>query len=422
MADQPGASLPKQCSNWADLKAAYRLLSHPKIDAAAMQMPHRRCTMQQCAEHEVVLCIQDDTDLDFTRRSKVKSLGKIGDGGGRGVMQHSTLAVSGDGQLLGILDQCWFNRPEPAADETRRQRQARWGLSDVWPDAVEAVAKLRQEHAPATNVPGTSTRFVHVTDRGVDVWRTIRACDNHQMGFVIRAFHDRELADSTSRLWPTLGQQAVAADMKVNVTEQRDHRGRIKKTKRTAEVSIRYRQVCLKAPVNDPRCQGDAPRAVWAVHVREDHPPAATQAEPIDWVLLTSQPVQSVRAARRIIGWYRRRRLIEEWHRVIKEGCGLERCRLDDAADIARLACLDSVIAVRMLQIRDLAGFDDQSDEDEPRHGKVDDKPQHPKHQPTPHDVDQPNPREVDQQTPRDAPIHGDAASSPAAPAARAVR
>ena len=53
-----------------------------------------------------------------------------------------------------------------------------------------------------------------------------------------------------------------------------------------------------------------------------------------------------------------RRWIIEEWHRVEKEGCRLESTQLDDAEDIKRLAALTAVIAVRMLRLRDLAGLD----------------------------------------------------------------
>lgn len=42
----------------------------------------------------------------------------------------------------------------------------------------------------------------------------------------------------------------------------------------------------------------------------------------------------------------------------MKEGCRLEHSQLDDARDLQRLAALQGVIAVRMLQVRDLAAPD----------------------------------------------------------------
>ncbi|MDV7399794.1 transposase DNA-binding-containing protein, partial [Arthrospira platensis SPKY1] len=82
MMQQPGASLPKQAGCWRDLKAAYRLLSHPGVDPHAIQGPHRALTHAACADHRVVLCVQDTTGLDFSHRKAMTGLGKIGDGGG----------------------------------------------------------------------------------------------------------------------------------------------------------------------------------------------------------------------------------------------------------------------------------------------------------------------------------------------------
>jgi hypothetical protein len=94
---------------------------------------------------------------------------------------------------------------------------------------------------------------------------------------------------------------------------------------------------------------------VWAVYVCEDYPPKNDHL--VNWMLLTSESVEDLKSAQRIIQWYQRRWVIEEFHRVEKEGCRLEASQLDDASDIQRLAAILSVISVRMLQLRDLAGL-----------------------------------------------------------------
>jgi hypothetical protein len=53
---------------------------------------------------------------------------------------------------------------------------------------------------------------------------------------------------------------------------------------------------------------------------------------------------------------------IEEWHRVLKEGCRLESAQLDDAQDIKRLAAIQGPIAADLLSLRDLADHDAQAD------------------------------------------------------------
>lgn len=51
----------------------------------------------------------------------------IGNGGGRGIMQHTTLAVTEQGAMPGVADPFFFNRPEPEEGETRRCPASRPG-------------------------------------------------------------------------------------------------------------------------------------------------------------------------------------------------------------------------------------------------------------------------------------------------------
>src|SRR5688500_17608555 len=90
---QPQASVPQACQTWGDAKAAYRLLNEPDVTPDALQGPHRTLTRQRCAAHALVLVAQDASDLDFTFHDKLKGAGRIGDGRGRGLIQHSALAV-----------------------------------------------------------------------------------------------------------------------------------------------------------------------------------------------------------------------------------------------------------------------------------------------------------------------------------------
>jgi hypothetical protein len=347
IASCPDRSLPKACGSWADVNGAYRLLSNPAVEAAAIQRPHRELTLRSCADRRIVLGIHDDSDLNFSTRAKVAGLGMIGDGGGRGIMQHTALAATESGDLLGVLDQFFFNRVEAPDHETRRECQARWCESDVWADGVRNIAGLRADQGGVTGA-----RLIHVADRGGDVWSMIRACQGHGDGFVIRAKHDR-MTDTGQRLWEELGAMDWAGSRVVTVTAQRS--GRNKRVEREARVCIRFGRVRLVPPVNDPRCKDDGPREAWAVYASEVDPPAGEGIEPVEWMLLTSEPVESLADAVRVIGWYKRRWLIEEFHRVLKEGCRVERSQLDHAEDLKRLASVLSVVAVRLIQLRDLA-------------------------------------------------------------------
>jgi hypothetical protein len=92
MAATPGASLPKQCGTWPDLKAAYRLLSNPEeaVTPDAIQTPHRRQTRAACAGQRVILSVQDDTEMTFNFRNALRGAGKLANGQGQGFIQHTT--------------------------------------------------------------------------------------------------------------------------------------------------------------------------------------------------------------------------------------------------------------------------------------------------------------------------------------------
>ncbi len=319
--------MPRQCEKWSDLKAAYRLLSNEAVDPRSIGQPHQQLTKSTCAGYPLVLCVQDDTHLS----------------GRCDRMQHTTLAVLPDGRLLGILDQRFFQRVQTPAGETRLEREARWRESCVWTEAAKAIG-----HAPM------GRRFVHVSDRASDDLNFMEACEEEEAGFVLSRFHrdhDRRINGGEDRLWSFMHKQSSCGMITVRIGAQRDETGRIMRRQRTAEVSIRFAKVVLEPPHNHP---GDhAPRTVWSVYLHEDASPAGEDA--VDWMLLTSERVASEGEARAIIGFYERRWVIEEWHRALKEGCRVEMSLLDDPEDHLRLAALLSVVAVRLLQLRDLA-------------------------------------------------------------------
>jgi len=337
MARSPDQSLPKQAGGWPDLKAAYRLLSNDRVEPTAIGAAHREQVWHESMKHPVVLCVQDDTDMQ-----SVKVVG-------RRHIQHTTLAVVPGGGVLGVLDQRWFARPTPPANETRAQRMGRWRESCVWSDAAESLGKAEGGCR--------GCRLIHVSDRASDDLSFMAACERQGHGFVIRARHDRRVEEAQDKLWSRMGHAPELGTLTVQVGEQRTG-GRITRRGREAVVTIRVASVTLDPPWNHPApasAPGSAPvpRKVQAIYLRESDPPKDIEA--IDWMLLTSESAEHFDDARRLIGYYQQRWVIEEWHRVIKEGCRLKQSQLDSVDSLQRLAAILSIIAVRLLQMRDLA-------------------------------------------------------------------
>jgi len=76
LAERPTASIPGACNGWAETQAAYRFLSGEEYDWMDILGPHRQCTRARMAEHPVVLCLQDTTELDFNGQA-IAGLGPL---------------------------------------------------------------------------------------------------------------------------------------------------------------------------------------------------------------------------------------------------------------------------------------------------------------------------------------------------------
>jgi hypothetical protein len=353
MAAAPDHSLPDQHKDWGDIKAAYRFLSNPKVTPEAIQSTHRQQVRQLCSSHRVVLAVEDGTELDYTSRRSTEGLGFVGGGLGRGLLQHSTLAVTTDGHLLGILHQIWWKRARTPKGEKRRQRQARATESGLWGDSIRAIGTI-----------GPNTRLIHVMDRGADCFATIHAAYAAGQGFLVRAKHDRYVNESTEHLWAFMESQPRMGTRTIHVTARPAKGKTPARLARTAQLAIRYAPIVVPPPRNDPRFKKGLP--AWAVYVVEVDPPAG--AEPIEWMLLTSEQVENVDQANTCVDWYTHRWLIEEWHKAEKTGCRLEASQLKSAEALERLAALTAVVAVRLIQLRELAwsATDPSAPSDEP--------------------------------------------------------
>ena len=71
---------------------------------------------------------------------------------------------------------------------------------------------------------------------------------------------------------------------------------------------------------------------------------------PVEWMLLTTEVVADIDMATTILDWYSYRWRVEEYHKILKSGCQVERYRLAADGMKTKLWFL-SVIAVELLQL-----------------------------------------------------------------------
>ncbi|AQS40357.1 hypothetical protein Sps_05288 [Shewanella psychrophila] len=75
--------------------------------------------------------------------------------------------------------------------------------------------------------------------------------------------------------------------------------------------------------------------------------------KPLSWHLLTSEPVTNKEQALKIISYYEKRWLVEEYHKVWKsDGTDIESLRLQSKDNMERLVTISCFIATRVLQLK----------------------------------------------------------------------
>src|SRR5271157_5734340 len=143
LAANPGGTLPQAFGHWDELKAAYRFFSQPGNGDEQILAPHLERTRAQCRQPGEYLLIEDTSDLDYSHHPLTEQLGVIGDGRGRGLRLHSTLALRveawnleqrPEAVVVGLMHQhCWAQRnrsqgrrrDQPLTPRPRLRRQTR---------------------------------------------------------------------------------------------------------------------------------------------------------------------------------------------------------------------------------------------------------------------------------------------------------
>ena len=346
LAASPGGTLPQAFTEWAELKAAYRFFDNRAVEFGKVLQPHWERTRRLCCEPGEYLIIEDTSILDFSRHRRTQDLGVIGDGQGRGFELHSALAVRvegwtleqrPEGQLVGLFDQqCRRPRPVPKA-EGSTQRWQRRRRSSWWAEAF----------GRAGSSPPGECRWIEIADREADFYEAIQNCQQRGVDFIIRAAQDRRLAQEAGKLKEALARAPLLGQSTVEL------RSRGGEPARTAIVELRSVQVDLEGPWR-PGGQQPPLRGVWAVEVREVQAPEGVK-EPLQWTLLTSLPCRTLAQTQRVVGRYTARWWVEEYHKALKSGAGVEDSQLERGGRLEPLIAVLAIVAVRLLNTKMLA-------------------------------------------------------------------
>jgi hypothetical protein len=314
---------------------------------------HRERTIERMMSHDTVLVVQDTTDLNFATHHKTSGLGAIGKNQSgtksNGLQLHSSLVLTAEGLPLGVLRSTCF-APEDASTKSRyrpieEKESFRW--IEGHRDLVEIAKKTPK------------TRYLTVMDRDGDMYELFLDAEStrKRVGVLVRAQYNRCLKDKDRKLFDQLKASKAKAKIDAVIPRQRWKKAKRGKPEqehmpaRKAVLTLRYQEVTLEPPRSDLRSKGVI--KLWAVYASEKKAPAG--AKRVEWFLLTTEKIENAEDAARIVAFYTRRWRIEEWHRVLKQGCKAQEHQNETAERLKRAIVIDAVIAWR-IQLMTLLG------------------------------------------------------------------
>jgi hypothetical protein len=337
----PSGTLPEKLKDPAAYRATLRLVNNPKVTHQAVLAPHIEATLEQMRRcPDTVLIIEDIVELDFSKQMTLSAMGQIGDGNGWGYECHNSLAVNAaSDELIGLACQQLHNRVRRQANEgvaKSRERASRESL--LWVHAGKQIG-------PAPE----GRHWIDVCDRGADTFEFLEYECRSKRHFVIRSSHSRALEvekgqephllhDLMRGLEPQLGWEV---EVSANKNQPR----------RRAKVLCSWTEVTLKAPHVRRGKHSRTSLKVWAIRVWEVEAPAEVE-EPLEWILLTDEPIADGGEARQRVGYYEKRPRVEELHKAQKTGMGIEKLQLQSQAGLQPLIALLSVMAVALVNAR----------------------------------------------------------------------
>jgi hypothetical protein len=366
LAAHPMASIPAACGGYAETTAAYRLFDNEKVCFQSVLQPHIDATRRRVAAQSVVIAAQDTTELDLTRpQQQVRGAGPLDGGPRRGAFLHLLHAFTPDGTPLGTLGaQAWAREatPPPSKEERsalRKQTPIEEKESQRWIDMLR--------HTQAESRLAPSTRFVCVADSEADIYELLSEgqAEPREVEWIVRACQNRalqsgeEAADSgdseqgAGHLRERLLQQKVLFTNSIHVrgreakVECSDGGREQPRCSRTAMVEVRAACVTLRAPWRPNRKLPNI--SVNVVLVREIDPPAGE--EPVEWLLLTSLPIDAAEQVRRVIQWYCVRWMIEVYFRTLKSGCRVEKRLFETLERLQPCLAVYMIVAWRTLYV-----------------------------------------------------------------------
>ena len=308
-------SIPAACQGWPETKGVYRFCDNPRVSTDEILSGHKSASVERISQQAMALVVQDTTFLNFTQE-KAAGVGTLKRTQSDQYLLHLSVAFSPSRANLGVLDTKFWQRPEEKVAHLREKKPIEEKESYRWLESYEQACEV-QKQCP-------DTLILNVADREGDIHEWFELMQSkpaeERAELLVRAKCNRRIHvgdDQYNYLWEEMTAEPAAGQMVIATPRSGN------KPARSAQLEIRYKEVefCGR------QYKHIEPVFMYAVYAKEAKLPKGEKA--IEWMLLTSLPIEETETAKAVVGWYCARWEIEIYFRVLKQGCQIEELKLE---------------------------------------------------------------------------------------------
>lgn len=345
---KPNMSIPAACGERAKMEATYRFFDNPKVTLERILPSHYKNSVERIKDLKIALLVQDTTELDITRpHDQVEDMGPVDNGARFGFFFHPLMAFDTSGVPHGMVwSKCWTRAQAIEGEVKDKDRRKKLPIEKK--ESVRWIECVREARKVAEQCP--DTLCVCIGDSESDIFAVFAEplnTTNGQMHLIVRGAYDRALADGTAKVLetvrstPVLYEQHIEIRRRESLTSAPKSPRKKSRESRTALVNARATSVTINPG------SGFAPVTLNVVLVEEPNPENVDV--PIQWLLLTTLPIDTLQAVRQVVEYYCHRWGIEVYFKTLKSGCRIEKRYFQKYDRLRNSLAIYSLIAWRIL-------------------------------------------------------------------------
>ncbi len=361
LARNPSATLPDMVESDAELEGLYRLVNNSQVTMSALHAAHAAGAASRARQEQLVLAIHDTTPIHCPHADPA-SVGFLNTGK-PGFYAHYTLLASEASRLpLGVsyLETIVRTKPPTKRKPGQQKRRTTSGSQTRKKKNREFERWFRGIEATQDCLDGVAV--IHVADRESDSYELMAKTTGSKCRFVFRVrIAERNAQLETGEAGPlrelaARTEGALTREVPLSTRKPRTAPNGAKahppRKGRIATLNFSATKVEIRRP-NYLGKEYPGTLALNLVRVWEPEPPA--DEDPVEWLLYTTEPIDTPEQIARVIDIYRTRWLIEECNKALKSGCKIEEREFETYQAMSVMLAISLPIACEILRLRSAA-------------------------------------------------------------------